>query len=60
MLFLLVGCSRAIPPTTLTDAEIALHMQCNDRHGQLAIGRGPQGEWVECYQGRKRIWGVKL
>ena len=49
-----------IPHPKSSDEEIALRMQCHDRHGLLAISKGPLGEWIACYQGRKKIWGVKL
>lgn len=60
LLLLLAGCAEKIQPTTMSDEEIALKMQCHDRHGLLAMGHGPEGEWVTCWQGKKRIWGVKL
>jgi hypothetical protein len=60
---LLAGCNGGVPgrtPVPLTDEEIALNMQCHDRHGLLAMGHGPQGEWIDCYQGKKKIWSVRL
>jgi hypothetical protein len=62
VLALPVGCADHIPPTTLTDAEIALHMQCHDKHGLTAYARGNR-TWVTCYKvGKKltKIWSVRL
>lgn len=57
----LAGCSDPEPPpTTMTDEEIALNMQCHDRHGRLAMAHNDGDEWVVCYQGRKVIWRVRL
>jgi hypothetical protein len=58
----LLGCDndRRIPETTLTDAEIALHMQCHDKRGLTAYARDGKRTYVSCYQGKKRIWIVKL
>jgi len=39
--------------------EVALQMQCDARHGTLAVAHGER-MWVECWQGRKKIWGVRL
>jgi len=44
---------------TQTPEEHALQMQCDARHGTLAVAHGER-MWIECYQGRKKIWGVKL
>lgn len=58
---LLAGCSSPPPEQTRFDLSVnALRMQCNNRHGLLALAHGPYGTWVSCYQGKKRVWGVKL
>ena len=43
-----------------SDEEIALHMQCHDRNGLFARAFDKGREWVSCYQGKKKLWSVKL
>ena len=47
----------AAPTQTLE--EHALQMQCDARHGTFAVAHGER-MWIECWQGRKKIWGVRL
>lgn len=57
----LVGCDARKPdPFPPSDEEIALGMQCHDRHGLLAVARGDRWTWVSCRQGKKKIWSVRL
>lgn len=61
-LALLSGCRQSAAPDPFppSDEEIALNMQCHNRHGLLAVARGPHGTWYSCHQGKKKIWSVKL
>ena len=51
--------ARAEPLPVISPAEHALEMQCDARHGTFAVAHGER-MWIECWQGRKKIWGVRL
>jgi hypothetical protein len=55
------GCAEQEKPS-LTPEENALAMQCDQKHGTLAMAHGSHGEWVSCYikNAKKKLWSVKL
>ena len=58
---LVIGCDldRPIPPTNLTDTEIALSQHCKAQYGLTAFAREKNVVWISCYQGKRKIWSVK-
>lgn len=59
-LLLLAGCAPVPAPPIQTPEEHALEMQCAERHGLLATARGDKYIWYTCYQGKKKLWSVRL
>lgn len=51
---------QEIEAPVMSPEETVLLMQCDQKHGVLAVSHGSDGRWIECYQGRKKVWGVKL
>jgi hypothetical protein len=39
---------------------VALRIQCDEKHGLLAISTTDQWTWVECRRNQKRIWASRL
>lgn len=55
---------EAFVPTRYVQPESAefkaLRLQCENVDGLLSVASGPEGTDVSCYQGKKKVWWVRL